>query len=205
VWTYAGKLLLRKGDTDLGGGLKAAKIIRIWGTSAVQMLAQVVLSGPGVTAANNQALVLRQVNNSFFILARSGTQAPGIAVEKIKLGSFTAIDVDRTNGHYVILASLTGAPANANQVLISGRTTLGNDTTDQRLRLPNLLLRKGERYSTATSLNITNTIKSIAIKPAVDPTGVGGRGLAQIINENGEILVILTGLTGAQELVKLTP
>jgi hypothetical protein len=39
----------------------------------------------------------------------------------------------------------------------------------------------------------------------VDRSGVGSRGLGQILNENGEVLVTLTSLSGAQELVKLTP
>jgi hypothetical protein len=49
------------------------------------------------------------------------------------------------------------------------------------------------------------TIKSLAIKPTPDASGVGGRGLAQIIDDDGEILVEITNASNVKELVTLTP
>jgi hypothetical protein len=45
----------------------------------------------------------------------------------------------------------------------------------------------------------------LAIKPTPDASGVGGRGLAQIIDDDGEILVEITNASNVKELVKLTP
>ena len=66
-------------------------------------------------------------------------------------------------------------------------------------RLPILQLQKGSVFvSTNTPLNL---IRSISIKPAVDPTGVGARGFGQQINSSGTTLVTLTGDRGIKEFV----
>jgi hypothetical protein len=44
-----------------------------------QVVVEVTLSGPGVTTANNQALLLRQANGSYYVLMRSGSNAPGVS------------------------------------------------------------------------------------------------------------------------------
>ena len=111
--------------------------------------------------------------------------------------------MDPINGHYAILGSLTGAATTANQALWSGQTRLGDDTTNQFQRLPKLRLQKGERYRT----EVTNgdLIRSLSLKPAVDASGVGGRGLAQVVSANGQILLTITGDRAVQETVRLSP
>lgn len=202
VWTENDLLLLRKGQS-IGGGLNSARILRIWGVNGFQLLAQVQLSGTGVNATNNQALILRQSDENFLILLRSGDAAPGVGLSRVKVAALQAIDVDPINGHYAILGSLTGAATTANQALWSGQTRLGEDTTNQFQRLPKLRLQKGERYRT----EVTNgdLIRSLSLKPAVDASGVGGRGLAQVVSANGQILLTITGDRAVQETVRLTP
>jgi hypothetical protein len=202
VWTENDSLLLRKGQS-IGGGLNIARILRIWGVNGFQLLAQVEVSGTGVNVTNNQALILRQLDENFLILLRTGDAAPGIGLSRVKVAALQAIDVDPINGHYAILGSLTGAATTANQALWSGQTRLGDDTTNQFQRLPKLRLQKGERYRT----EVTNgdLIRSLLLKPAVDASGVGGRGLAQVVSANGQILLTITGDRAVLETVRLSP
>lgn len=199
VWSQTGALLVRKGD-DIGGGVKVARIIRVWGTDGNQLIIHAVLAGTGVTSANNQAVLCKPATGNFQYLARTGSQCPGMP-PGCRLRSLSAVDVDPISSRYVVLASLSGVPAASAQALLSGRTTFGNDTLLSGLRLPNLILRKGQFYHTASS--ITDTITSIALKPTLDPSGVGGRGLGQVIASDGSIVVILKGRTGAEEVVRL--
>jgi hypothetical protein len=39
----------------------------------------------------------------------------------------------------------------------------------------------------------------------VDASGVGGRGLAQVVSANGQILLTITGDRAVQETVRLSP
>lgn len=191
VWNSGGSLLLRKGQ-DIGAGIKITKILRVWGINSDQLLAHVQLSNKAT------ALILRQVNGSFFTLISTLAQAPSF-ISGVDVAAIQAIDVDPVNGHYVVLGSLKGLGSNENQALWTGQTTLGNDTTQQNLRLPILQLQKGSVFvSTNTPLNLT---RSISIKPAVDPTGVGARGFGQQINSSGTTLVTLTGDRGIKEFV----
>jgi hypothetical protein len=195
VWNSVGTLLLRKGQ-DIGSGIKITKILRVWGLNSDQLLAHVQLSNKAT------ALILRQTTNGFLTLISTLAQAPSF-ISGIDVAAIQAIDVDPVNGHYVVLASLKGLGSNENQALWTGQTTLGNDTTQQTLRLPTLQLQKGSVFvSTNTPLNL---IRSISIKPAVDPTGVGARGFGQQINSSGTTLVTLTGDRGIKELVLLNP
>jgi hypothetical protein len=203
VWHETEGLRLRKGQ-GIGNGLIVTRILRVWGIDNGQVVAHVQLGGSGVNARNNQALILRQTSSPYTIqlLLRSGDLLSVTESSSVTIGSLQAIDVDPVNGHYAILTSLAGAPADANQALWSGQTTLGTDTT--RLpRLPRLQLRKGDIYHTEATFEAI--IRSIALRPAVDASGVGGRGLAQVINENGQILLTLTADRGVQETVRLTP
>jgi len=173
VWDQGGNLMVRKGQ-DIGGGITIARILRVWGTNADQVVAQVLLRGPGVNARNNQGLILRQNDDDFLMLLRTGQVAPGIGVNSVTVGAIQAVDVDPINGHYAVLGSLRGAPASANQALWSGRSTLGNDTTLRELRLPRLQLQKGELYT--TEVTARDTIRGIGLRPTVERTGVGERG-----------------------------
>lgn len=195
VWNSGGTLLLRKGQ-DIGAGIKITKILRVWGLNSDQLLAHVQLSNKAT------ALILRQTTNGFLTLISTLAQAPSF-ISGVDVATIQAIDVDPVNGHYVVVGSLKGLGSNENQALWTGQTTLGNDTTQQTLRLPSLQLQKGSVFvSTNTPLNL---IRSISIKPAVDPTGIGARGFGQQINPSGATLVTLTGDRGIKELVLLNP
>jgi len=207
VWSSGSGLILRKGtvfDPLNFPGVVVRRIIRFWGRPGGQVIFQATLGGTGVNRANNQALLLRQADGKFLALLRTGSQPPGVGRSGVTVAALQSVDVDPINGHYVIVGSLRGAPRTANQALWTGQTTLGGDTgPTQQLRLPGLRLLKGNTYSSNNTPR--DMIRGIVLKPVLERTGAGGRGLAQAIGANGHVVVFVTGDRRAQELVRLDP
>jgi hypothetical protein len=197
----ADELLLREGDSFTSlPGVQVSSILRFWPVGFDQVVLQVVLRGTGVNAANNQALVLRQANGQFQVLVRTGDRPAGIGSAVLR--SIVAVDVHPNSGTYALLTTLTGAPG-SNLALWAGNTTLGNDNSQQALRLPILQLRKGDIYGTPRqSLGV---VRSLSLKPAVNRSGAGGRGLAQVVGFDGDVAIYITGDRGVTELVLLPP
>lgn len=193
LWLDNGVLVARKGQ-DLNNGLKIARIIRAWGNDAPEYVLHVVLSGTGVTAANNVALVTRPHNGAFQIVARTGSPVPGIADARVKIKSFSAVDATPNGGQFILLATLSGAPASSNQVLLAGRATPFDNP------IPRLILRKGDTLHTA--LTPSSVIKSISVQPFYDPGGVAGGSQRMLVN-GGFAAAVVTLSSGAQELIRL--
>ena len=208
IWLYGGAtkvLLVLKGADLASAGLpdvRIGSIVRFWPVvSGSSVVVQVTLTGSGVTAANRSALLLRQRDGNYLVLLRTGDRAPGAGPATVL--AIQAVDVNPRSGHYAVLGSLKGAKSSDNQALWAGQTALGDVTNNQFQALPSLRLRKGERYlSTATPLG---TIKGLSIKPAVDPTGAGGRGLAQVVGSSGHIAVSILTDGNVTEQVLLGP
>jgi hypothetical protein len=200
---FADTLLTRKGD-PIGGGLNIARILRFWPAGGSQVILHVQVTGTNVNTSNNQVLVLRQNDDTYLTLLRTGTPAPGTGTGTgtAKLAAISAVDVNPFSGLYAILGTLSGAPSSSNQALWTGDPKLGDDSpTFQKLRLPQLTLRKGNPYSTESTPN--GIIRSIALKPALDPTGAGGRGLAQALGANGDLALFITTDRNMVEIVLL--
>jgi hypothetical protein len=162
-----------------------------------QVVVHLTLIGHGVTAANRHALLLRQDDDTLLVLMRTGDPAPG--TEPATVRAIQAVDVNPSSGHYVVLASLKGTESRDNQALWTGQTNLAYWAH----RLPKLRLRKGGIYqSTATPLG---SINGLSIKPAVDPTGAGGRGLAQVVGSSGHVVVSILTDRKVTEQVLLDP
>jgi hypothetical protein len=201
VWTQSGSLLARKGD-DIGSGIKMSKLLRVWATDGNQLIIHAVLTGPGVTPSTNQALLCKPSTSSVFqVLARTGQTCPG-KPSICRLRTFSAVDVDPISGRYAILVALSGVPTHRAQALLAGQTTLGNDTNQVQLRLPRVILERGQGFNTPTTL--ADTISSIAMRPVSDPTGTGGRGLGQVIASDGSLVAIIKGKGGQSEIVRLS-
>lgn len=198
LWSGDSGLVLRKGD-DIGGGVKVAKILRFWPVLNNQVVVHAVISGTGVTASSNQALILKQNTNGYLILLRTGQPAPGAGLAT--LATFSAVEVDPEQGNYVVLGTLKGTAASKNQALWHGRTTLGDDNLLQNLRKPILVLRKGGLYSSDNTPR--GSIKGIAFKPPVETTGAGSRGTGRAINDDGEAVFTIIGDRASQELMVL--
>jgi hypothetical protein len=151
-----------------------------------------------VNGSNNQVLVLVQENGERLLLMRTGFTAAGTGTARVR--AFSAVDVNPVTGAYAILGTLSGAPAASNQVLWNGSANAGNATTLQVLRLPVLRMRKGQNYSSSTTAGV---VRSIALRPAANPTGAGGRGQAQAVGANGTIGVTITSNPRLTDLVLL--
>ncbi len=196
--------LMRKGD-DVNAatlpGVKFGSLTRFWPAGPDQIIVQCTLTGTGVTSSNNQALILRQIDGNHLVLLRTGTLAPGCGPAKVS--AISAVDVNPVSGKYVVLGTLSGALTTNNQALWTGNPALGDDTTQQILRQPVLRLRKGQIYSTASTPQ--SLVRSLTIKPAVDASGAGGRGLAQCIGASGDVAVYVLGDRSLTELVMLPP
>jgi hypothetical protein len=111
------------------------------------------------------------------------------------------VDVDPINGHSTILASLSGISSSANQVLLRGQTSLGNDTDQQLLRLPERVLTKGGLYT--SGMTPSGRVLGMVLSPAPETSGVGARGLRQVINPSGDIVLTLQTDLKNSELIVL--
>lgn len=196
-------LLIQKGvPFDEGNlpGVFVTRFLKFWPVDDDQLVVQVVLGGAGVKKTNNQALLLRKADGEWQVLLRSGDPAPGALPATVS--KISAVEVDRVNGHYLVLGTLRGAPGARNQALWRGQTKLGDDGGNQVLRLPQILLRKGDVYG--TTITPGGIVKGLAIKPVVDPTGAGARGLGQVIGSGGDAVVTVLGDRKSQELVLIS-
>jgi hypothetical protein len=121
-----------------------------------------------------------------------------------RLAAISAVEVNPITGQYAVLGTLAGATSASNQALWTGSSMAGVDGgASEALRLPVMRLRKGDRY--ATNSTPLGTIRSIAIKPAVDATGAGGRGLGQAQSTTGDLATFITTDGNSTELVLLPP
>jgi hypothetical protein len=199
LWLDNGVLVARKGQ-DIGGGVKISRFIRVWANDAPHYLLHVVLSGTGVTKANNVALLLKPHNSTNFqVLIRTGHPVPGISDPSLRVRNISAIDTASAGGHYMVLATTTG-PSSTNQVLLAGRTVLGDNMNYAYERRPQLLLRKGDKIHTASTLG--STVTGISIRPVLHASGVGNYGERRQVNAGFAAAVVSTS-AGTQELLRI--
>lgn len=168
-----------------------------------KIIALVKLRGSGVTRANDCAVVLAGHGGgtpTLQTLLREGDLAG--ADDASRIATIQRVDVDNGNGHYHILAALTGSSAR-NQALFQGRAELGNNTTLRGRRLPAMVLRKGQGYQQPSGE--TSTIKTLTMPLATDRTGAGAKGHGQAINNQGDVVVTLEFANRSREVWKGRP
>ncbi len=198
LWLHNGattRQILRKG-VDLGvattgyvpapsrpgfpglAGIRIAKFISFWQTYG-QQLALVQLAGTGVTAANDQALLLLQSNpaNQLAVLIREGQIAPNCG--NATIGVINRVEVEPHRGTYLVLTTLVGAAKGTDLALFQGASSLPVTATTDTLRRPYLVLRKGQLFN-----NQPSKVKSFSL-PANNLTagGAGATGLGKAIQE----------------------
>ncbi len=81
VWKEVGlppKLAVRVKDTDLGGGVRASKILDAWCNSTPHALMNLALTGPGINGANNQGLFVSEWSGTPSLLVNKGGSLPGV-------------------------------------------------------------------------------------------------------------------------------
>ena len=192
-------LALRKGFPHLGlpTGVTIARFINHWIAKNVNVLALVQLRGTGVNAANDQALLMVQEDGSLTILMREGDGAPGC--QSATIGTINRVEVDSYDGAYAVLATLSGAPASANQALFCGQAVnVGNPTSLVTLRRPILYLRKGQLFE-----NQPSPVRSISLPVTnITPGGFGGTGRGRAISWNGYFTVTVEFANGIRQIMR---
>lgn len=169
--------VMRKGDFVPGlPGVKIAKFIQFSQVYS-SALALVQLSGTGVTAANDQALlVLRHdgslINDQLTVLLREGDPAPGCGAATI--GTINRVALEPYFAQYMVLTTLVGAPAGTDLVLFRGfaKKSVGS-VAEKTLIRPVPVLRKGQLFA-----NQPSKITSISLPTtSFTASGAGNTGL----------------------------
>lgn len=196
---------LRKGQAvDLANapGLVIAGFLGFWPVDDNnKIIALVKLRGPGVTKANDCAVVLAgHTNNYLQVLLREGDLAG--ADDASRVAVIQRVDAESATGYYSILASLTGSAAR-NQALFQGHAELGDNDDRIGSRLPALVLRKGQGYQQPSGE--TSTIKTLTMPVSTDKTGAGAKGHGQAINGLGQVVVTLEFANRSREIWKGRP
>ncbi len=172
-------LVMRKGDALNGQpNVKIAKFLKLWQVIA-QPLALVQLTGVGVNAGNDVALVQVAPGGLLStptVLLREGDVAPGCGGAMI--GVISTVDVEPVIGHYLVLATLVGAPVGTDLALFRGScSTQISKLADVSLRHPRVVLRKGQLFT-----NQPSKLKSITLPTStVTASGAGNVGLGTCI------------------------
>jgi hypothetical protein len=177
------------------GSLKISRIDQFWAAYG-QCLALVRLAGPGVTSANDRALLLVQTtglaNGQILTLLREGDPAPGCPGALIS--TLSRVDVDPFFGHYLVLATLAGAPTSSNLALFRGHSRADlNSLAAQSLRKPYLALRKGFWIGLNTPITSFTLPENHTSKGGAGAVGLG-RALQQPANVHvgGPFITTLT-------------
>ena len=207
---FSHTLAMRKGDPLPGlVGVKILRFLQFWQTFN-QTIALVALSGTGVTAANDKALLLYQKTGANYeetvVLMREGDPAPGC--HPATIGTISNVQVDTYYGQYLVLASLAGAPASANQCLFRGASRADSLSAGmQYLRRPVAILRKGELFTSRSS-----KLRSISLPTTnVTPGGGGCTGLGSAMKPTADfvtpdtIVLTLEFDNGARQIMKGIP
>lgn len=178
-----------EGVPGMPAGVKWKRFVQYWGVTATgggeQVIFMADLAGTGVTAANDRGLWLRLENGTLRLLAREGDGIGDGSGARIQ--SFQRVVAHPVGGTYAILVSLRNCPPSRNQALLTGFSRQGT-LPHAAVREPLLRLRKGQWVQGAaggmariTSLSLSNT--------GLDPTGAGGKGLAQQVNGFGHVAI----------------
>ena len=174
----------------LGAGV--SPLVTAWGQALVQ------LSGTGVSAVNDQALVLFQSNYDYNVLMREGDAAPGCG--NARIGVISRVEASTWFRGAAIVVSLTGATTTTDQALYSAILYAGNPTTQAILRRPILRLRKGQLFE-----NQPGRVKSISLPSgSVTPWGAGGTGRGAGIAWGGQLAFVVEFENGVRQVVKGT-
>lgn len=175
-------LILRKGSSPPGAvALPAVKrILKHWvlsSSGATRALVQ--FSGPGVTSANDQALLeINLTATSTEVLMREGDPAPGC--HGARIGTLLRVDADRTNAYAVLvtLVNGTGVASAGNNLALYARPSANTS-----FREPILMLRKGTLMQRPGSPPLQVTSLAFA-KNVTDTNGAAASGLPHALSSS---------------------
>ncbi len=184
----------------LPDGTVVSRFLRFWAVSVDRVVALVQLRGPGVTQANDVALVAaNELTNSFTLLLREGGVAPGC--DGSVINTIQTAELSSADQTYFVVASLRGAVAGQDQALFVGN--LADAPIGRvRQRQPRLELRKGSLFR--TDFGNQAKITSIALGTrASDATGASEKGLPSAVSINKRAALILRFSDGSTQAVEM--
>ena len=182
---------LRKGAAYHAGpaGVVWSRFLGIHPARAGNLVIHGRLKGPKVTAANDGVVTLFESGNPPLTLMREGDLVHGYGGARI--------------GSYLILATLTGVPADSNLALFSGRSSFGNNVI-LTPKLPVLMLRKGQWTRRPAGYSGKLTGIQLPGKSNVNTAGFGGTGHLHWQGGDGKAVMQLDWNTNESELVRAT-
>lgn len=170
------KLVLRKGDTV--DGAQILRIDRHWLLNDGTVVAQGLLTGQGVTAANDGVVIRVTPAGTASALLREGQTLPQLRDSAISV--ISAFNISAT-GHYMASATLVSGTGNA---------TASNNLTVVKGKLGvtgfNLVVRKGDVVRLE---NAKRTVYSVELGTATATLAGGTGGQGRIINDNGQMVL----------------
>lgn len=195
-------LILRKGSPYPGGpsGLVWNRLLGFHPARASNLIVHATLRGPKVTAANDGVVTLFESGNPPLTLMREGDLVPGHGTARI--GTILRVDAQSgdPSGSYLILATLTGVPADSNLALFSGRSSFGNNVI-LTPKLPVLMLRKGQW--TRRPAGFPGRLAGLQLPGKnTNTAGFGGTGHFHWQGGDGKAVMQLDWNTNESELVR---
>lgn len=197
-----------KGEEFDAPGTFLQRILRFWSVGNGNIVLLIKLSGPAVNPSNDCALAMLEYRSDSDLWQLRKLLREGDAIcdwDCPRIRTIQRVDVDPINGNYAVVVALTGSPRR-NQALLTGNANLAHPNNPDpaggnftALHRPNPVLRKGTLYNTPHAE--ATRLRSIVLEPRIDRTGSGGKGLGQVINENGEVVLCLQFDDGAKEMV----
>ncbi len=138
-------LTLRKGSPypAAPAGLTWKRFLGFHPARGSNLIVHATVQGPKVTAANDGVVTLFATGSTPLTLLREGDLLP--CGGGARIGSILKVDAQPgdPSGSYLILATLTGGPADSNLVVLAGRSSFGNNIVITP-KLPFTMLRKGQ-------------------------------------------------------------
>lgn len=195
-------LVVRKGDQPdplNEPGVAYAMFPQFWPAGPGRVMFRAVLAGPRVHRGNDVALYLWD-NGVTQRLLREGD--PAQTEDGAVIAVINRVDVEPVNGHYAVLATLSGNRA-ANLALYTGGAGFGNNGGQQLNRVPGLVLRKGTAFQGPAGE--TTRLLALLIGNTTDAMGVGAKGGPQIIESDGNLVMTVLLSNGSVELMKGIP
>lgn len=194
------EMVLHKSEEFVSSGatVKVGRILSFW-PAGDRIVVLVKGYGVGINSANDCALLVAHKDGANWVLQSLLREGDALCDwDCPRVAAIQRVEVDPVNGHYAIVAALTGSKGR-NQALLLGRLDVGNDTARHSLRLPVMALRKGTLYNTRHSES--TRLLSIDLRPRLDRSGAGGKGLGQVMNPVGVLTAALAFDNGAVELM----
>ncbi len=182
-----GKLLIKVGDEIPSGSGVRIKSLKDPVADGPLVAFPAMLTGSGISAANDSAVISNAPDRTLRIVAQEGTQAPDAPTGAL-WRSFSSVAVPGFGHGVMILGFMQQGPGGITAANDNG-LWVADETGAFRLRIQE-----------GTTVVGSNTVKSFTALTSVS----GSPGQTHSFNSSGDLVARVTYTTGAQALVKFT-